>query len=267
MLAVGGADSNVILLHIVDMVKTAFPARMPATAAAGTNGHTRSMHPRNPALPATDPDRDRQLPALPGTHAETDRVTRAILDFVAAIPPSGERAGAVPHERSRQLATAAARRAALTAGTLALPPGPLGWLTVLPELVTIWKIQAQLVSDIAAAHGRHLELGREQMLYCLFRHTAAQALRDLAVRMGDRVLFQRMSQTLVEQVARQLGLRFSRRMLGAGAARWLPVVGAAGVGAYAYYDTTQVAKTALALFAGDIETASQPPQRGVTPAE
>lgn len=138
---------------------------------------------------------------------------------------------------------------------------------MLPELVTIWKIQAQLVSDIAAAHGRHVELGREQMLYCLFRHTAAQALRDLAVRMGDRVLFQRMSQPLVERVAHQLGVRFSRRLLGTGAARWLPVVGAAGVAGYAYYDTWQVGQTALGLFAGGIGTTPAPSQRDVTPAE
>jgi hypothetical protein len=37
-------------------------------------------------------------------------------------------------------------------------------------------------------------------------------------------------------------------MAGRGIARWLPVVGAIGVGAYARYDTRQVARTAIALF-------------------
>jgi hypothetical protein len=36
------------------------------------------------------------------------------------------------------------------------------------------------------------------------------------------------------------------------------VVGALGVGAYAYYDTGQVAATAMSLFAKDIELASAP---------
>jgi hypothetical protein len=35
----------------------------------------------------------------------------------------------------------------------------------------------------------------------------------------------------------------------------VPVVGALGVGAYAYYDTGQVAATAMALFSRDIEFA------------
>jgi hypothetical protein len=37
-----------------------------------------------------------------------------------------------------------------------------------------------------------------------------------------------------------------------GASRLMPLVGAVGVGAYAYYDTTQVAKTAIELFAREL---------------
>ncbi|WP_426661545.1 hypothetical protein [Rhodanobacter aciditrophus] len=211
------------------------------------------------------PDRaggSRQVPAVIGGHEEASRITQAILDFVSRIPDSTVDGTADPRAQARQIAARAAQRAALTAGTLALPPGPLGWLTLLPELVTIWKLQAQMVSDIAAAYGRHAELGREQMLYCLFRHTAAQAFRDLVVRMGDRLLFRRMSQTVVERIAKQLGVKLSRRALGEGASRWLPVIGALGVGAYAYYDTGQVAATAIELFDGGIER-----ETGDTPTE
>ncbi|MEW9573428.1 hypothetical protein ABQJ54_16855 [Rhodanobacter sp. Si-c] len=209
----------------------------------------------------------RQVPAVIGGHEEANRITQAILDFVSRIPDSKVGGTADPRARARQLAGRAAQRAALTAGTLALPPGPLGWLTVLPELVTIWKLQAQMVSDIAAAYGRHAELGREQMLYCLFRHTAAQAFRDLVVRMGDRLLFRRMSHAVVERVAKQLGVKLSRRALGEGVSRWLPVIGALGVGAYAYYDTGQVAATAIELFDGGIEhEGGELPAQPPTPA-
>jgi len=105
-----------------------------------------------------------------------------------------------------------------------------------------------MVSDIAAAFGQHASLGREQMLWCLFRHTAAQAFRDLVVRMGDRLLFRRLSATVAERVARRIGVSLSQRAVGAGISRWLPVVGAAGVGAYAWYDTRSVARTAIELF-------------------
>lgn len=202
----------------------------------------------------------RQVPAVIGTHEAANRVTQAILDFVSRIPDSKVDGAADPQTQARRLAARAAQRAAVAAGSLALPPGPLGWLTLLPELVAIWKIQAQMVSDIAAAYGRHAELGREQMLYCLFRHTAAQAFRDLVVRMGDRLLFRRMSQTVVQRIAKQLGVKLGRRAMGEGVSRWLPVIGALGVGAYAYYDTGQVAATAIELFDGGIaQEGSAPP--------
>jgi hypothetical protein len=192
-----------------------------------------------------------QVPAVivPG---EQGRIATAILDFISDVPASRISGSGDPASAAHRLASRAARRAAVTAGSLALPPGPLGWLTVLPELVAIWKIQAQMVSDIAAAYGRHATLGREQMMWCLFRHTAAQAFRDLVIRVGDRLVFRRMSWGVAERVAKQIGIKVTQRTLSKGASRWLPVIGALGVGAYAYYDTGQVARTAIAMFEGEI---------------
>ncbi|MFC5527398.1 hypothetical protein ACFPPA_16775 [Rhodanobacter ginsengisoli] len=207
-----------------------------------------------------------QLPAviMPLEHG---RITAAILDFVSEVPDSKVTGSGNPASEARRLAHRAARRAALTAGSLALPPGPLGWLTLLPELITIWKIQGQMVSDIAAAYGRHAMLGREQMMWCLFRHTAAQAFRDLVVRMGDRLIFQRMSYGVAQRVAKQVGVKLTRRTLSKGVSRWLPVIGALGVGAYAYYDTGQVADTAIAMFEGGIAMADTPTDRAMPAAE
>lgn len=201
-------------------------------------------------------DSSTQVPAVIAP-VEHNRVTQAILDFVSQIPPSKVGGGKDPAAEARQLGNRAAQRAALTAGSLALPPGPLGWLTILPELIAIWRIQAQMVSDIAAAYGKQATLGREQMLWCLFRHTAAQAFRDLVVRMGDRLLFRRMSYAVVERVAKQIGVKITQRTVGKGVSRWLPVVGALGVGAYAYYDTGQVAATAIELFGGTLEVTTE----------
>ncbi|WP_114241595.1 hypothetical protein [Dyella sp. C9] len=204
-----------------------------------------------------------QLPAVITDHS---RVTQAILDFVSEIPDSRVEGSPDPEREAQRLANRAAQRAALTAGSLALPPGPLGWLTVLPELIAIWKIQAQMVSDIAAAYGQHAGLGREQMLWCLFRHTAAQAFRDLVVRVGDRLFFRRVTYTVAERIAKTVGIKVTQRAVGNGISRWLPVVGAMGVGAYAYYDTGQVARTAIALFKGGIETELAPADDATPPA-
>lgn len=183
------------------------------------------------------------------------RIASAILDFIGHIPGSGEKQSPHPAERAQAIARSASRKAAATAAGLALPPGPLGWLTVLPELVAVWKLQTQMVADIAAAYGNRAELTREQMIYCLFRHTAAQAVRDLVVRLGERFLVQQVTVRTLQAAARKIGVKISQHAIGSGISRWLPVVGAAGVGAYAYYDTGQVARTAIELFERGIEVA------------
>ncbi|HTD28166.1 MAG TPA: hypothetical protein VK660_02130 [Xanthomonadaceae bacterium] len=177
------------------------------------------------------------------------RIGDAIIELLGQLPDTVENASMAPEARAIAIADTAARKTALVAGALALPPGPLGWLTVLPELYAIWKIQAQMVADIAGTYGRRWQLTREQMLYCLFRHTAAQAFRDIAVQVGERWLVQAASLASVRAVARRVGVRLTERGIGRGVARWLPVIGAMGVGVYAWYDTRHVARTAIGLFA------------------
>jgi hypothetical protein len=181
----------------------------------------------------------------------TDRLTRAIVDLAGDVPNTAEHKSRGPDHRARAIASAAANRAALAAGTLALPPGPIGWLTIVPELVAIWRIQRQMVADIAGAYGVSAELTQSRMLYCLFRHAAAQAVRDVAVQVGARLLVQDVPLRAIEKIAAKIGVSVSKRLVGRGIARWLPLIGALGVGAYAYYDTGQVARTAIDLFGSE----------------
>jgi hypothetical protein len=189
----------------------------------------------------------------------SQRLGDAILGLLGQAPAARELASPTPRERARNVANQAAARAALTAGSLALPPGPLGWLTLLPELIAVWRVQAQMVADIAAIYGSPHAPTREQMLVCLFRHSAAQAVRDLTVRLGERVLVREATAQALQAVAMKIGLKLSRRTLGSGLSRWMPVVGAVGVGAYAWFDTAQVAATSIALFENADDTAAQPP--------
>lgn len=181
------------------------------------------------------------------------RIASAILDFVSKIPRTAEPLSQSPRERARAIANIAALQASAVSGTLALPVGPAGLLTVIPELVAVWRIQAKMVADIAGAFGR-TDVPREQTLYCLFKHSAAQAVRDLVVRAGERYLVRKASLRVVEGAAARIGIKVTRRVIAKSVSRWLPVVGALGVAGYAYYDTAQVAATAIALFEQDSST-------------
>lgn len=199
---------------------------------------------------------DRQHQAIDASLTDTpdpSLISKAILSLMGRVPSSKATPSPTPAEEARRKANAAAAKAALAAGALALPPGVIGWLTILPEMMGVWKIQRQLVADIAALYGKQATLTPEQVVYCLFQHTAAQGVRDLVVRVGQRTLVRRASPMLIRTLSRRIGSKLVQRVAGKGVARWVPVVGAVGMGAYAYYDTAQVAATAIDLFEGVIE--------------
>ena len=177
-------------------------------------------------------------------------VTGTIERVIADVPPPRSHPVAHPDAQAQDLARKAAQRAALVSGSLALPPGPLGMLTVLPDIYVIWRIQRQMVADIFGLYGRSAELTRTHMLYCLFRHAASQVLRDVAVRAGQRVVLQQLSGGALKGALARVGTSVTQRLAGTAASRWVPLAGAAAVASYAYWDTLQVAKTARRLLAG-----------------
>ena len=205
-------------------------------------------------------------PSLPvPTDAEPARSVEGVIERVIADvpPPRTGRVDDAAHA-AEEFARAAARKAAVLSGSLALPPGPIGMLTVLPDLYLIWKVQRQMVADIFALHGREAELTRSHMLYCLFRHMASQVARDVVVRAGQRVIVQQLSAGAIGALLRHVGVAVTKRVAGTAASRWVPLAGAAAVGAYAYWDTMQVAKSTCRLLASS-HGAAQTAERSTTP--
>jgi hypothetical protein len=182
-----------------------------------------------------------------------DKIVNTLKDFISEIPSTIETEVKDPSAHSREIANKAAAKAALISGGLALPPGPLGIITIMPDIVAVWKIQAQMVADIAGTFGKTLTLSQEQMLYCLFKHTASQAVRDLVVRVGERFIIKRASLRVIQKALQKVGVKITQRLAGKLLSRWLPIAGAIGVGAYAFYDTAQVAKTTMELMSKEIQ--------------
>ncbi len=207
-----------------------------------------------PQLPIPAGERD----GARRSSGETNDVAGMIERVIADVPLPHTHAVSDAARQAERLAREAAQKAAVLSGSLALPPGPLGMLTVLPDLYLIWKVQRQMVADIFALHGRTAELTKTHMLYCLFRHMASHVLRDVVVRAGQRAVVAQLSASALASALRSIGVSVTQRVAGTAASRWVPIAGAAAVGAYAYWDTLQVAKTARRLLEAPPETADTP---------
>ncbi len=155
------------------------------------------------------------------------KVSAKLIELVANIPLSGEHAAATTRTRARALLRKSALKSAAISGSLALPPGPLGLMTILPDLFAIWRIQAQLVADIAAVCGK-TGLSNDRNDFVLSLQACRRAGRPRS-----------------DCSSRRTGIE--------GASRWVPIAGALGVAGYAYYDTSAVGQTAMDLFSKDLD--------------
>jgi hypothetical protein len=179
---------------------------------------------------------------------------RMLEDVATNIPSSEEPLSANPHVRARELVRAAGLKAGAMSATLALPAGPMGMLTVVPDLLKVWQIQQQMVADVAACFGKSAQLSRQMMVYCLFRHGAAMLVRDVVVRVGERIIVKQASLRVIQQILRRIGIQVTQKAVGKTLGRWLPMVGPLVIGGYSLMDTRNVGKTVIDTFSRQIET-------------
>ena len=187
-----------------------------------------------------------------------EKLFTVLFKVINEVPSTGEMQSSDALLRARKLTAEASFKAAAISGALALPTGPLGWLTILPDLSAIWRVQAKLVADIAAVFGKKGNLTQESIIYCLFRHAAAQAVRDLVTRMGERLVVQRVSVRVTRDVLSRIGAKLVYRVGRRRLWQLLPAIGALAVAGYAYYDTDQVGQTAIEFFSKEIESSNEP---------
>ena len=176
-----------------------------------------------------------------------------IENLVSSVPSSEENPSTNPDERAREIVRLAALKAGAVSAGLAIPPGPAGMLTIIPDVMKVWDIQRQMVSDIAACYGQSSHLDQRMMVYCLFRHGAAMLARDILVRVGERMILKRGSLRVIQKILQRVTIKMTQKAIGKAISRWVPFVGPVVVGCYSLLDTRSVGKTAIETFSREIE--------------
>ncbi len=77
-------------------------------------------------------------------------LTEGLMKLVMLVPTSAEVIADDPHARSLELMHNASTKAAGISGSAALVPGPLGMLTLIPDLLAIWSVQRLRKSSMGA---------------------------------------------------------------------------------------------------------------------
>lgn len=132
-----------------------------------------------------------------------------------------------------------------------LIPGPLGALTIVPELTIIIRNQIQMIYDLGVAQGKEAHLNGDMLLAIFYTVTGGGAISLAAVK-GGQLLVRRASLRIIQRIIIWLGGKITQRVLKALLARWIPIVGSVAMGIWARQSTAAMGRKAAGLLGLDI---------------
>lgn len=135
----------------------------------------------------------------------------------------------------------------------AIPPGPFGMATIIPELAAITKIQINLVYRIAKYYGKQQEVTPSIVIHILATAFGIVLGRKLLQKVGTRIIVKALSNKVIKTLAQKLGTRIAARVVARVGARWIPILTAPIFGAFSKSQTTNVGNNAIKVFSSDIE--------------
>lgn len=134
-----------------------------------------------------------------------------------------------------------------------LPPGPIGMITIIPELIALTKIQINLVYKIAKYYEKEQKVTPTIILHILATAMGIVLGRNLLRKMGTRIIVKALSSRAIQKVAQKLGMTIATRVIARIGGRWIPIVTAPIFAYFSKSQTRRIGEAAIAVFSDDIE--------------
>jgi len=140
----------------------------------------------------------------------------------------------------------------VASGGINLIPGPWGMAATLPEVALIIRNQLAMIYDIGVAYGKSQVLNKV-LLAGIFLSAMGTSTGTLLVMQGGKVLVRRVSLRVFQRIVVLLAGKVTQQMLKSLVSKWLPIIGAAAMGAWSNYITRQIGKKAVEILEKPIE--------------
>jgi hypothetical protein len=153
----------------------------------------------------------------------------------------------------QEMTESAAARAFRVSTALGLIPGPIGMIAILPEVVTITKIQVNLIRRIARYHEKSEKVSPEMVLLILGNVFGVAAGEALTRKAGTALVVRSVNSRIIRQIARRVGNRMVDTVAEKAICRWIPMVSAPLFGYLSKSLTRRIGKEANRLLTRDVE--------------
>jgi hypothetical protein len=190
----------------------------------------------------------------------SDRFTDRLFEFLTGIEayesPYAETVSS-PEDMIENLTNSAALKTASLSAALSLPVGIFSIVTILPELFLIYRIQGQLIKDIASLYGKEAFVTKELLIYCMFKQTSLHLVERIIEDIGTKIIIRPSTLKFLESLLQKIGIQVSKKIFKGSVLKFLPVFGAILTGGLTYLDTKYISSTAVGMFSKDMQIASE----------
>jgi hypothetical protein len=143
----------------------------------------------------------------------------------------------------------AAKKAFWISAALSAVWGPAGLATILPEIISLARIQMNLVYKIAHCHHKTNVLNHTAILL-IFANALGLTVGPLVLRkIGTRLVVKSLSWPVINMIARKIGLAIAVKISQRLAGRWVPILLAPVFGLFSKRMTRKIGREANHLFA------------------
>lgn len=145
-----------------------------------------------------------------------------------------------------------ALKTASISAALSVPGGITGFVSMVPEIAAIWRLQSQMVGSIALSHGYESNPGCEQMIWCMFRQFGFGVVSKYVFQQGGVYVVKQMNSQAFQAAIKHIGVQMIKHQGGRAASRLVPLAGSIASGALSYRDTQRVGNNALQLYSAGL---------------
>ncbi len=179
-----------------------------------------------------------------GKHNWLDNVISSFLSHADDGRPLG---------KPEEMIDEAAQKAFTISTSLGLVPGPLGMVTILPEVIALAKLHVNLIHRIARYHNKQQHVSREIVLLILANVMGVAVGEVLVRKVGTALVLKSVNSVVARRVAQKIGSRIISKAAEKAIGRWIPVLTAPLFGYFSRSLTKKVGREAERLFSGELE--------------
>jgi uncharacterized protein (DUF697 family) len=176
---------------------------------------------------------------------------RVLENVLSALGPDQDK---IQVEGNPQMMTRKASRAAFLISTgAAIPTGPIGLATIVPEVVAVTKLQIDLIYKIAKFYKQETKMNKTIILAVLGAALGVVLKHALINKVGSRIIVKSLGAESAKRITREIGEKFGARLLRKGLGRWIPIILAPFFGYFSLSMTRKVGREADLLFSHELE--------------